>query len=76
MMEQNFKSILEEELKASFAKLKEEGKQVSREVLEIVVLEVSDMVLRISKRTENKVDDFYAMIKGMIDEELKKIDGK
>jgi|GEM_PF-4989022 len=75
-MEQNFKSILEEELKASFAKLKEEGKQVSREVLEIVVLEVSDMVLRISKRTENKVDDFYAMIKGMIDEELKKIDGK
>lgn len=70
------KVIVKEELKVSLEKLKEQGKVLLKEELEDIALEVSDMMGRIAVRSENKVDDFYLVVRPMLDKELDKIDGK
>jgi len=74
------KEILKEELKVSVAKFKEMGFEISEEMAMKLMVEVSDMLGRIAVRTENKIDDFYLIVKGkfegLLTEMIDKIDGK
>lgn len=70
------KEILKEELKASGEKLKTKGIALGKEALEDVALELSDMFARVANRTVNKADDFFNMVKPMLDKEIDKIDGQ
>jgi len=73
---QNIKQILKEELKVSLDKLKEDGIELGKEALEKVAMETSDCFARVAVRTDNKADDFYLMLRGMVEKEIDKIDGK
>lgn len=75
-VKKDIKEILKEELKISGEKLKEKGIVLAKEALEDVALEISDMIARVAVKSENKVDDFYLVIKPMLDKELDGIDGK
>lgn len=70
------KEILKEELAKSAEKLKAKGVELGKEALEAVALEMSDCFSNVAVRTENKVDDFFLVIKPMLDKELDKIDGQ
>ena len=70
------KDIVKEEMKVSLENLKVKGKVLLKEELEDIAMEVSDMLARISVRSETKMDDFFLMIKPMLDKEIDKIDGK
>ena len=70
------KQILKEELETSAKNLKAKGVELGKEALEAVALEMSEMFSKVAVRTENKVDDFFLIIKPMLDKELNKIDGK
>jgi len=67
------KIIFIEELKVSFSNLKAKGEKISKEALELVAKELSDMFARIVVRTENKLDDFFLAVKPLIDREIEKI---
>lgn len=69
----DIKQILGEELKVSAEKLKSEGVELGKEALEKVAKEMSDMFGRVAVRTENKTDDFFLMIKPMLDTQIDKI---
>jgi hypothetical protein len=70
------KEILKEELAKSAERLKAKGVELGKEALEEVALEMSDCFSNVAVRTENKVDDFFLIIKPMLDKELDKIDGQ
>lgn len=76
MEKKDLKLIVKEELKASMAVLKEKGVELGKEALEDVALEMSDMMGRVALRSDNKIDDFYLIVKPMLNKELDKIDGK
>lgn len=67
------KEILKEELKVSGENLKEKGIELGKEALEEVAKEMSNMLERVADKTPNKGDDFYKVIKPMIDEKLEGI---
>jgi hypothetical protein len=66
----NVKEILKEEIAISGDKLKEKGIELGKEALETVALEMSDMMARVAVKTENKMDDLYLTVKGMVDAKL------
>ena len=72
----NLKEIFKEEMKISIKKLGDKGKQVSKEYLEDVALEVIDMIGRVVEKTDGKIDDFYLLIKDQLQKIADKIDGK
>ena len=72
----DLKKIIKEEMKISTKKLGDQGKQVLREYLEDVAMEVIDMIGRVVKKTDGKVDDFYLLIKEQLKKVADKIDGK
>ena len=72
----DIKEIIKEELAASMEVLKVKGIQLGKEALEDVALEMSQMMGRIAVKSENKVDDFYLSVQGMLEMQIDKIDGK
>ena len=70
------KEILKEELAKSAERLKAKGVELGKEALEEVALEMSDCFSKVATRTEGKADDFFLVIKPMLDREIDKIDGK
>jgi len=76
MTEVGTKQILKEEMAIALDNLKVKGKVMSKEALEEIALEISDALGRVAKRTPNMTDDFFLMIKPMLDEQIDKIDGE
>ena len=72
----DLKQIVKEEMKISIKKLGDQGKQVSKEYLEDIAMEVIDMMGRVVKRTDGKVDDLYLLIQDQLRQTADKIDGK
>ncbi len=73
---EDLKEILKEEMKVSAETLKVKVIDLAKEALEDVAMEMSKMMGRVAERSENKVDDFYLSIQGMLEEQIDKIDGK
>ena len=76
METEELKVIVKEELEKSLEVLKVKGIQVGKEMLEDVAIEMSQMMGRVAVRSENKVDDFYLSVQGMLEAQMDKIDGK
>ena len=76
MSEVSTKQIVKEEMKVALENLKAKGKVLLKEELEDIAGEISDALGRVAVRTTGKVDDFYLLMKPMIDNEIDKIDGK
>ncbi len=72
-VKEEFKTILKEELSVTLDNLKVKGIDIGKRALEETALEISDLLARVAKRTDNNIDDFYLMVKGMLDEKLKEI---
>ena len=69
----DLKLIVKEEMAVALENLKAKGKDIGEEALEEIASEISDAFGRIVVRTDGSTDDFFLMIKPMLDKKIDEI---